>query len=109
MTETKQENIINNHFLLYSTEACHLCNEAMHLLNDLHQQMLLLAKKQGYPVSQAGIFSIKLLDIANDEALVEAYGKRIPVLIFSPTAEELAWPFDIQEAYQFILPKLILR
>ena len=107
MTEIKEENIVINHFLLYSTEACHLCDEATQVLNDLHQQMLALAKQQGYPVSPEGIFSLELLDIAEDEALVEAYGKRIPVLIFGLTGEELAWPFDIQEAYQFILPNLV--
>jgi len=107
MTESKEENILINHFLLYSTEACHLCDEAIYLLHDLHEQMLALAQQQGFPVSQAGIFSLELKDIADDEALVEAYGKRIPVLIFSTTGEELTWPFDVQEAYQFILPKLV--
>ena len=90
------------------TEACHLCEEATAVLNDLHSQMLVLADEARYPVPESGIFVIEKLDITEHESLFEAYGKRIPVLIFAATGDELAWPFDIQQAYEFIFPKLTL-
>lgn len=108
MTEIKEKKNSENCFNLYMTEACHLCDDACALLNDLHEQMLQLAREANYPVSHAGIFTIEKQDISEQQALFETYGKRIPVLIFVPTGEELAWPFDIQQAYEFIYPKLTL-
>jgi hypothetical protein len=106
MIEFKQEKIGVNHFVLLSTAACHLCDDAAALLRDLHQQMMAHLVETHYPMDFDELFSVELLDIVNDEALVEAYGIRIPVLIFPANGEELAWPFDIQQAYQFIFPKL---
>ena len=96
-----------NSFILYSTSACHLCDEALSILNDLHEQMLALAKEQSFSVQNQSIYTIELVDVAEDLSLIEIYGPRIPVLNFPPTAEELIWPFDIQSAYQFIFPKLM--
>jgi hypothetical protein len=95
-----------NCFTLYSTSACHLCEEALAILNELHEQMLKLAKDQSFVFEGQSIYSIKLVDIAEDDDLLGSYGTRIPVLISPASGEELAWPFDIQSAYQFILPKL---
>ena len=106
MTEIKEKSSSENCFELYVTDACHLCDEALDLLNDLHQQMLALADEANFTVPDTGIFSIQKKEITENESLFEAYGKRIPVLIFVPTGEELAWPFDIQQAYSFIFPKL---
>ena len=106
MIEKKEKNDFENCFELYMTEACHLCDDALAILNDLHEQMLVLANEANYPVPKTGIFRIGKQDITDHEALFEAYGKRIPVLIFVPTGDELAWPFDIQQAYEFIFPRL---
>ena len=95
-----------NIFLLYSTTCCHLCEEALEILDDLHKQMLLLAEEQQYLVKNESIYAVNLIDVAEDSQLMETYGPRIPVLSFPPTQEELAWPFDIQSAYKFILPRL---
>tara|TARA_R110001592_G_scaffold360828_1_gene670034 strand:- start:128 stop:472 length:345 start_codon:yes stop_codon:yes gene_type:complete len=96
-----------NSFVLYTTSACHLCDEALNILNDLHTQMLELAKEQDFTVPNQTIYTIELVDVAEDSSLFEIYGPRIPVLNFASTSEELAWPFDIQSVYQFILPKLV--
>ncbi|MFT6907770.1 MAG: hypothetical protein ACJAS1_004456 [Oleiphilaceae bacterium] len=96
-----------NAFILYSTSACHLCDEALLILNDLHDQMLELAKEQSFSVQNQSIYTVELVDVAEDLALIEIYGPSIPVLNFASSSEELAWPFDIQSAYQFIAPKLV--
>tara|TARA_R110001592_G_scaffold175466_1_gene414615 strand:+ start:39105 stop:39446 length:342 start_codon:yes stop_codon:yes gene_type:complete len=109
MTDFKidnKEHIPENSFILYSTSACHLCNDAIAILNDLHEQMLDLAEQQGFSLSRQSVYTIDVVDVVEDSSLMEVYGPRIPVLIFPSSSEELAWPFDIQSAYQFILPKL---
>lgn len=61
--------------LLYTTSGCHLCEQA---------EALLL--RVGEPV--------ETVEIADDEALLERYGVRIPVLRHRESGSELGWPFD---------------
>ena len=61
--------------LLYTTSGCHLCEQAEALL-----------QSAGAPV--------ETVEIADDEALLERYGVRIPVLRHRETGGELDWPFD---------------
>lgn len=96
-----------NQFILLSTTGCHLCEVALEILDDLQQQMADLAAAQNFSLPEYGAFMVQLQDVADDDNLISIYGQRIPVLIFGPTKEELAWPFDIQQAYQFIQPKLL--
>jgi len=68
---------------LYTTEGCHLCSQAETLL------------RQVLP----GDWVVQHVDVADDDALLEAYGERIPVVHIGTT--ELAWPFgllDVQQA-----------
>jgi hypothetical protein len=106
MIENKEEKKPSCHFVLLSTEACHLCDDAAEIVKDLHEQMLARLVALNYTRPSEALFSLELVDIVEDDALIETYGKRIPVLIFPANGEELAWPFDIQQAYQFIYPKL---
>ena len=68
-------------FLLYSTSACHLCEQAAALL----QPWL----AQGW--------SLHEVDISEDDALFERYGLIIPVLAIEQAGKEdqreLNWPF----------------
>ncbi len=74
--------------ILYGTSACHLCEDA---------EALLLALRD------AGLaFELQKIDIADDDALVERYGIRIPVLRLAGGEAELGWPFDLQQAADFI-------
>lgn len=68
---------------LYGTGFCHLCEEAEAILN------------------QAGI-NADHIDIAEDDALLEKYGTRIPVLQRIDNNAELGWPFDAASAAQFL-------
>ncbi|MGF1687877.1 glutaredoxin family protein [Photobacterium japonica] len=67
---------------LYSTEGCHLCEQAFSLL------------------VQAGVEErVQVVDIAFDDALFLRYGTTIPVLSLHPTDSnssntELGWPFE---------------
>ena len=65
--------------ILYSTEGCHLCEEAEQLLIDL---------RSGVPD-----LTWEVVDIADDDALFERYGWSIPV-VTDGAGRELLWPFD---------------
>lgn len=66
---------------LYGTAGCHLCEQAEELLQ---------------PFVTAGVFRFDVVDISSDDALVERYGIRIPVLAIEAGGQqlELGWPFD---------------
>ena len=66
--------------ILYSTEGCHLCEDAEALLRAAQ--------------AQHSSLHWTVIDIANDDVLFEKYGWLIPVLRLQESAEELRWPFD---------------
>lgn len=68
---------------LYGTSCCHLCEEAEAILR------------------QIGIAATHI-DIADDDALLEKYGVRIPVLQRMDTGAELGWPFDAAAVLRFL-------
>ena len=72
--------------ILYSTSACHLCEEAERLL---------------VPWVARGL-RVAVDDISESDALFERYGLRIPVIRRCDTGEELGWPFDPQELARFL-------
>lgn len=73
---------------LYSTLGCHLCEQA---------------KPHIFAALQHTDLSLKEIDIANDEALVEKYGLLIPVLAWQ--GRELHWPFDQQDIASLLQSK----
>ncbi|MFK8068097.1 MAG: glutaredoxin family protein [Gammaproteobacteria bacterium] len=68
---------------LFGTLDCHLCEQAIALL-DLIENV-----------------ELKHVDIAGSETLVDQYGIRIPV-VKKQSGAELGWPFDLQELERFI-------
>ena len=62
---------------LYTAPGCHLCDDALELLN---------------PWLDKGL-SLALVDITKDELLLARYRVRIPV-VASATGTELGWPFN---------------
>ncbi|MEC6906812.1 glutaredoxin family protein [Photobacterium piscicola] len=68
---------------LYSTQGCHLCEQAYGLLVEMGVQ-----------------HQVSIVDIAFDDALFSRYGVTIPVLAISNHGDltiskpELHWPFD---------------
>ncbi|GAB4125990.1 MAG: glutaredoxin family protein [Sideroxydans sp.] len=69
-------------FRLYGTAHCHLCEQAQVLL------------------AQCRI-AVEHVDIAEDDALLERYGVRIPVLSRVADGAELDWPFDADQLQRF--------
>jgi len=65
----------------YTTDGCHLCEEATGLLQQLLAQ---------YPEQ----YQIELIDIVESDRLVELYGVRIPVIAKQDDTDGLGWPFD---------------
>ncbi|MDD1791654.1 glutaredoxin family protein [Enterovibrio sp. ZSDZ42] len=67
--------------VLYSTEGCHLCEEAMALYQ-----------------AAGKTAALNVIDIAFDDTLFSRYGVTIPVISFQTqdgsVIEELNWPFD---------------
>lgn len=76
---------------LYTTLGCHLCEEAHGMLSYMLQNDAQLGNQ----------FAVQLVEIANDDALVEKYGIRIPVL--SIETQELGWPFDMEELHHWLI------
>ncbi|NVZ69757.1 glutaredoxin family protein [Pseudomonas costantinii] len=72
---------------LFTTLGCHLCE---------------LAEDEIMPLVEHGLM-VELIDIADSEALFEAYGLRIPVLRRVDTGVELGWPFDTEQVVSFLL------
>lgn len=72
---------------LYTTLGCHLCEQAQALVQPL--------------IAVQGI-TLELVEISEQEALVERYGIRIPVLRLANREEELGWPFDAEAARGYL-------
>lgn len=74
---------MNLDLTLYGTECCHLCDDAQALLKQASLQWC-------------------NVDIAEDDALLERYGIRIPVLLRNDNGNELSWPFKYEDVLRFI-------
>ena len=72
-------------YILYSSEGCHLCEDALALCTPLINNKALAIK-----------------DIVDDETLVALYGVHIPVLMHVDTKKELFWPFSSQDVITFL-------
>lgn len=71
---------------LFGTLGCHLCEVAEGIL---------------MPFVERGLL-VELVDIAELEQWVEAYGLRIPVLRRMDTGAELNWPFAAEQIVEFL-------
>lgn len=68
---------MGSEILLYTTLGCHLCEQAEAII------------RQIMPAS----WQLSYVDVAEDDALLQAYGERIPVVKIN--GQELAWPFSL--------------
>lgn len=71
---------------LFGTLACHLCDEAKHILAPLLGNGLRLAEQ----------------DITEDATLMQRYALRIPVLRREDTGAELDFPFDLPQVMDWL-------
>ncbi|WP_281561327.1 glutaredoxin family protein [Thalassomonas sp. RHCl1] len=72
-------------FILYSSEGCHLCEQALELC-----------------YGQLDPGKIKVVDIVDDDDLVALYGVHIPVLERLTDGQKLFWPFTAQQIGELI-------
>ncbi len=72
---------------LYSTSACHLCEQAILLLKN---------------IAELTEFTVVIADISESSELTERYGVRIPVLAVVSRDCELSWPFNSEDVKQFL-------
>lgn len=72
---------------LYTTAGCHLCDMALAIV---------------HPVTQQLDIELELVEISDEEALVERYGIRIPVIRLEDREEDLGWPFDEPQARNYL-------
>jgi len=82
--------MIENGFILYGSEGCHLCEDALSLCHQLPMPIMLT-----------------IVDIVDEEDLVEHYGKYIPVMQRDLDGKELFWPFDLQQLIEFVSQDVI--
>jgi glutaredoxin len=68
-----------SNIILYTTVGCHLCEQAQAIVETL-------CRLNG--------LQWQAVDIADDLALAEHYGLRIPVIKVEGAAEDIGWPFD---------------
>jgi len=73
--------------ILYHTDGCHLCDQAMALLTQCQ-------------------VDYQLIDIVFDQRLVDLFGIRIPVLE-NQQGQHLDWPFDSLKIKQFLSPNFL--
>lgn len=78
-----------SNLILLGTDGCHLCEQAESIITDTLNQY----QKQ---------ITLEHIDIAVEEQWQQDYAIRIPVLIFQPGEQEIAWPFTQAELKKFI-------
>ena len=81
--------------LLFSTAACHLCEQALELLQPFLQQ--------GLEEQRRGSWSLSEVDISEADDLFQRYGLIIPVLHHASSGNELNWPFDAESVQRFLV------
>ncbi|GAB6139283.1 glutaredoxin family protein [Methylosoma difficile] len=74
--------------ILFGTSACHLCEQAEVILQDL-------------TVNGAAL-QLDKIDIAEHPQWQPQYAIRIPVLLHPSTQQELGWPFDHAQVHAFL-------
>ena len=68
---------------LLTTAGCHLCDQALEVIR-----------------RAAPMLELTLVDIAEDDALIERYGEKIPVLRLAHC--ELCWPFGLLDVRMLV-------
>lgn len=78
--------------LLLSTEACHLCELAQQVLQQVFNQPEMQLKMQQHSLD------IYLQDIIDQPKWLQLYAEKIPVLLDESSGLTLEWPFDALQA-----------
>jgi hypothetical protein len=90
--------VSDNSLVLFSTVACHLCEQALVLLQPWLQQR----GEQGVQQREQGGWFLREVDISEADELFQRYGLIIPVLRHDSSGNELNWPFDADSISRFL-------
>ena len=73
--------------ILYSTDACHLCEQSLFILKNIPQ-----------------LVDIRLVvvDISESKTLFEQFGERIPVIKLKGQTRDLGWPSSALDVKQYL-------
>ena len=71
--------------ILYSTSHCHLCELAISMLSDMQVDI-----------------SLEIIEITTNDALLNQYALKIPVLQREDSNTELNWPFNAADIHHFL-------
>jgi hypothetical protein len=82
--------------LLLSTQACHLCELAQGVLQQVFSQQDILL------LSENADLQIYLQDIIDQPMWLDQYGEKIPVLLDESSSLTLEWPFDTSQAAKWL-------
>jgi hypothetical protein len=82
--------------LLLSTQACHLCELAQGVLQQVFSQQDILV------LSEKADLQIYLQDIIDQPKWLDQYAEKIPVLLDESSSLTLEWPFDVLEAAKWL-------
>jgi hypothetical protein len=82
--------------LLLSTQACHLCELAQGVLQQVFSQQDILA------LSEQADLQIYLQDIIDQPLWLDQYAEKIPVLLDESSSLTLEWPFDASQAAKWL-------
>ena len=77
---------------LYTTAGCHLCEEALDLLQVLQEQLEVQGRR----------LQISEIDIADSETLMAEYDVRIPVITSDLSQGDIGWPFSLNDLSLFL-------
>lgn len=79
--------------VLYSTDHCALCDEALEWL---------------FSMPELAGYAVRVVDVATDDALTSEYGERLPVLQVrhSEGTTDLDWPFDPKRLREALVPSI---
>ena len=82
----------STHFILYSRSYCHLCEDMLHALEKFRPEHE---------------FSVEVIDVDADEALVQRYDELVPVLVGQregqPAMQLCHYFLDVVEVEKFLL------
>ena len=79
---------MSSSYILYSSEGCHLCEDALALCTAT--------------ISNEVLVIVDIVADVDDEKLVELYGVHIPVLKQVASNKVLFWPFSSEDVIKFI-------
>ncbi len=89
--------------LLYGSSGCHLCEQAEEVLEPVLVHINDQLVRGG---REDAVLVLRVVEITDSPELMARYAIRIPVIKYAAEADELGWPFDEAQAFDFLVTQL---